>query len=147
GMEIRAHYQDTGTTIEKDSLRLFTYNGTWNPLSPGGIDNQNQTVWGLTNHTGVFAIAEYKPPKISDIGYTLPDEGDPLTIRLTATVLGADPHTYAWDVNSDGIDDYSAADPVHTFDQPGEYQVRLKVTDGHGFSMEQLATVVVSEYA
>jgi uncharacterized repeat protein (TIGR01451 family) len=43
------------------------------------------------------------------------------------------PLTYAWDLDGDGgFDDSNAAQPTHTYTQPGTYNVRLRVTDAQG---------------
>jgi uncharacterized repeat protein (TIGR01451 family) len=45
------------------------------------------------------------------------------------------PLTYAWDLDGDGaFDDSTAVQPPHTYTQPGNYSVRLRVTDVQNLS-------------
>ncbi len=146
-INLTARYQVTDSSINESTLRLFTYNGTWVPLTPGGTDPVNQTVWGHTNHFGVFTMSEYEPPAIGNLDYTIPDPAEPLIVKFTADVESKTPLVFSWDVNSDGIGDYPLAEPIHTYAQPGEYQVTLTVTDESGLSVQRLETIVVSEFA
>jgi PKD repeat protein len=55
---------------------------------------------------------------------------------------------YEWDLNGDGtFETNSAASPTttHTFDQPGTFTVRLKVTDGRGVSDVSTQAVTVQQ--
>lgn len=40
-----------------------------------------------------------------------------------------EPTEFEWDIDNDGIVDYSSEDAEHTFDKPGSYSVKLKVSN------------------
>ena len=54
---------------------------------------------------------------------------------------------YEWDINNDGVFDYSSSLPTlnYLFSLPGIYNVRLRVTDNLGLTDEALATVYVMD--
>lgn len=60
-----------------------------------------------------------------------PREGcAPLTVVFTDSSSGAS--TWAWDVNGDGVTDYTTRTCTHTYTQPGQYTVRLIVSNSYG---------------
>ncbi len=63
----------------------------------------------------------------------------PLTVDFSsagsAPAQAGDTITYAWDLDGDGeFDDSTLASPSFVYTDPGNYTVRLKVTDNHGAS-------------
>lgn len=54
-----------------------------------------------------------------------------------------DPLTYAWDFDSDGTTDATAANPTHVYQTNGVFTARLTVTDGAGKSGTASETIVV----
>ncbi len=60
-----------------------------------------------------------------------PREGcSPLTVTFSDSSVGAS--SWAWDVNGDGVTDYTTRNCVHTYTQPGPYTVRLIVSNTYG---------------
>jgi PKD repeat protein/dienelactone hydrolase len=53
---------------------------------------------------------------------------------------------YEWDFENDGIIDAEGVKPVHTYDQIGQYDVVLYVTDSLGQMDTDTATVTIREY-
>ena len=61
--------------------------------------------------------------------------GDPVTLVADVFRDDDDPLSYAWDLDGDGaFDDSAEPRPTYTYDNPGRYTARLKVTDGFGES-------------
>jgi parallel beta-helix repeat protein len=56
----------------------------------------------------------------------------PLTVQFTDQSISADTTSYQWDVDNDGIVDYTAKNPVHTYRTVGTYTVKLTVTNASG---------------
>ncbi len=56
----------------------------------------------------------------------------PLTVRFTDKSLSTGTTTYAWDINNDGIVDYTIKNPLHTYPAAGSYTVKLTVTNISG---------------
>ncbi|MBI4699289.1 MAG: PKD domain-containing protein [Nitrospirae bacterium] len=54
---------------------------------------------------------------------------------------------YEWDINNDGIYEYSSSSPTqsHTYGQQGTYTIRLRVTDNIGAPDEEVTTAVISD--
>jgi PKD repeat protein len=50
--------------------------------------------------------------------------------------------SYAWDINNDGVTDYTTASPKHTFATPGEYTVKLTVSNANGSSSYTLSNKI-----
>jgi hypothetical protein len=144
----RYHAADIPAGMDESNLRLFVYaeNGTWVLLTPGGVDTVNTTVWGETDHFSVFAVSEYNPPLIGNLSAEVVDPADPLTVRFMADVESGSPLIYSWDVETDGIEDYTGVQPSHSYDTPGAYRVTLTVTDESGLSAQAEETFVISDY-
>jgi PKD repeat protein len=87
------------------------------------------------------------PPTIGDLSAEVVDPADPLTIRFTADVESGTSLDYSWDVETDGIEDYTGTAPVHSYDTPGAYRVTLTVTDESGLSAQTEETFLISDYS
>ncbi len=46
----------------------------------------------------------------------------PLTVRFTDQSVTTGTSSYKWDINNDGVTDYTAQNPSHTYQTPGTYQ-------------------------
>ncbi len=55
----------------------------------------------------------------------------PLTVTFTDHTLGAIT-SWAWDVNNDGVVDYTTQSPTHTYTSLGTYTVKLVATNANG---------------
>ncbi|HVR79542.1 MAG TPA: ThuA domain-containing protein [Acidimicrobiia bacterium] len=82
----------------------------------------------------------------ADISADPTNGGAPLTVQLSATG-SSDPEDgnvagVAWDFEDDGVVDSTALEPSHTFTTPGDYTVRLTVSDSQG--AEGTSTVLIS---
>ena len=64
-------------------------------------------------------------------------------MQFTSTVTGTAPLTYLWDFG-DGTTS-TDADPLHTYDDAGTYDVGLTVTNGYGTdAVEQVGYIGVN---
>ena len=66
----------------------------------------------------------------------------PLIVQFTDKSVGL-PLTYAWDINNDNTPDYSTNSPSHTYSEPGNYTVKLTVTNAAG-SASKISNIIVS---
>ena len=64
----------------------------------------------------------------------------PLQVQF-ADLSANTPSGWAWDFDADGTVDSIAQNPVHTYVEPGTYDVRLAVTNDQGSSIETLPSV------
>jgi PKD repeat protein len=60
----------------------------------------------------------------------------PLTVQFTDQSVMTGTGSYTWDINSDGIVDYTTKNPSHTYTAPGTYTVKLTVTNASGSDSE-----------
>ena len=60
----------------------------------------------------------------------------PLTIQFTDLTGSTGTTVYKWDMNNDGITDYTTKDPAHTFTVPGSYTIKLTVINTKGTDTE-----------
>ncbi len=65
----------------------------------------------------------------------------PLDVSFTDTTTN-NPTSWSWDFENDGMTDSNAQNPMHTYDQPGVYDVRLSVVSPAG-NDETLQTAAV----
>ena len=70
----------------------------------------------------------------------------PLTVQFTAAATGKEPLTYSWDFNGDGTIDSTQQNPLKTFDNAGEYQVSLKVTDATENWQSKITPITVTNF-
>lgn len=93
----------------------------------------------------INAVAGSRAP-IAMVGAT-PDNGPaPLTVSFSSDDSvdpDGEPLTYAWDFNGDGTTDSTEANPSHTYQENGDQQARLTVTDLSGKSATATRTVTV----
>ena len=83
-------------------------------------------VWSLTN------IQEFCKAPVPDFATDFAELGNPTTFT-NLTELASPDTEYFWDVNGDGIDDYSGGeDFLHLYEAPGSYMARLIVTIPEG---------------
>jgi glucose/arabinose dehydrogenase len=87
-------------------------------------------------------------PPVADVSAS-PTSGDtPLNVSFDAgdsTDPDDDPLTFAWDFDEDGtglFDDAAGPTPINTYDTPGTYVARVRVTDPDGAS--DVATITIN---
>ena len=56
----------------------------------------------------------------------------PLTVQFTDLSGSGSASSYAWDIDNDGIKDYTTQNPRHTYLAPGKFTVKLTVTNTAG---------------
>ncbi len=60
----------------------------------------------------------------------------PLTVQFTDLSSSSGTTTYKWDINNDGIIDYTTKNAVHTYTKTGTYSVKHIVKDSSGRDVE-----------
>ncbi|MCB0192985.1 MAG: PKD domain-containing protein [Anaerolineae bacterium] len=105
-------------------------------ISEGGERGRALSIFQIT--------VENSPPEvvISSENYNV-IEGQPLTLEGSATDVGNDTITYAWDLDDDGTFETPGRSVVNTWPTGGVYQVTLRATDSDGDSSTATATVTV----
>ena len=60
----------------------------------------------------------------------------PLSVQFTDQSVSAGTTSYTWDMNNDGVTDYTTRNPIHTYQAAGNYTVKLSVTNASGSDSE-----------
>mgnify|MGYP001579820931 CR=1 FL=1 len=114
-----------------------------------GVKQENETTLIGTSYScdGSNSIdpclSDITPPEVSFVA--LPRKG---AVPLEATFIGFanDPEcgieSYSWDFNNDGIEDSTNGTDIFTFDQSGNFNSKLRVTNRAGLSTEFSGTNV-----
>ncbi len=66
----------------------------------------------------------------------------PLVVQFTDQSSATGTVRYAWDVNNDGVVDYSTKNPSHTYAVPGTYTVNLTVANASGSDTESRSGLI-----
>ncbi|MCB9054018.1 MAG: PKD domain-containing protein [Lewinellaceae bacterium] len=85
-----------------------------------------------THGRGLFTTDIFVTTSIADFVFAS-DESISCTGSLAVNFIDASlkpEGSWAWDVDNDGITDYTTQNPSHTFSSPGYYSVRLTVNNG-----------------
>ena len=134
-------FMDGNTSTEADPVHIFTTEGTFNvELTVTDGDNQSDTavvsiVVGDSSNLPPVANIQADPES-----GTVPLEVN-FTGRNSTDDFGID--TFSWDFG-DGFTS-ELTDPIHTFTDPGQYNVVLTVTDTGGLSNSASVTIVVND--
>jgi len=136
-----------GQLTANGSSNTFDYTGlpdghyVWNVRCNDGTN----AFWALTDWTfDVDTGSSGSVPVVS--ASANPSSGAvPLLVRFNATVTGGDaPLSFEWDIDNDGIVDYTTQDPVHIYNAPGVYTAVVNVTDADGDWDSDTVTVTAS---
>ena len=104
---------------------------------------------GLTDTTSqtVSVTAGNSVPNAAfDISQSAPPAGEPVTFDASSSSDSDGSLTrFEWDIDGDGSYDLTGTTIEHTFGSPGEYEVRLRVTDSGGKQSVVTRTVTVAE--
>jgi len=60
----------------------------------------------------------------------------PLAVQFTDRSVSTGTTSYQWDINNDGVTDYTIKNPVHTYQAAGTYTVKLTVNNASGSDIE-----------
>ena len=115
------------------------------------LNNATSTKQNVNDTTGIVVLAfndatdtywhhqadPASPPVPANAGFTgTPlSGGSPLVVTFSNTSTGTAPLTYAWDFGDPGSgasNTSTVKNPTHTYSSPGEYDVRLTVTNDTG---------------
>ncbi|KQC07145.1 MAG: hypothetical protein APR55_01040 [Methanolinea sp. SDB] len=161
GWTVKAYECQTGNcnNLEEKGLvttnpdGYYTFTGlTYQPSTKFKIEEVQQTGWKPTSPSQGYLIVQLEPPgspgqpekcfetNVNFGNIELPQadfEADPtsgvapLTVQFTDLSTG-NPTQWAWDVNNDGVTDYTSQNPEHTYASSGTYTVKLTVTNAGG---------------
>jgi PKD repeat protein len=116
----------------------------------GGSDNEIKTNYITISAVGIIPTPTQMPlptptPAPAVVPAKLPvakfaantTQGKaPLVVQFTDTSVSTGTTSYAWDMNNDGVSDYTTKNPLHTFTSAGSYSVKLTITNSSGSDSE-----------
>ncbi len=131
-----------GAKFNGSEMRTFTVD---DGLIENYVDNisvdKEGNIWFASGYFGVTKLTIASPePNFETPVTCLPE---PTIISNTSTNID-ELSRYEWDINNDGIIDYTTKDIEHQFSEQGKYAVRLKVYNDN-VSSEIIKTVSVLE--
>lgn len=97
----------------------------------------NYSSGSTANATTTYSVADFN----ADNSLSCSEN---LTVNFTDASIGAW-NSWAWDVDNDGITDYTTQNPTHTFNQAGLYSVKLTINNGAASTTKQNLILVMSD--
>ncbi|MGB4847757.1 MAG: GEVED domain-containing protein, partial [Saprospiraceae bacterium] len=83
-----------------------------------------------THGRGLYTTDIFAPVSVADFTSDVTSVcGSSLTVHFFDASLKPN-GSWAWDVNNDGVTDYTTQNPTHTYSSPGTYSVKLTVNAG-----------------
>ncbi|RLD21948.1 MAG: hypothetical protein DRI69_02660 [Bacteroidetes bacterium] len=123
-------FEGTGTG---DSIELLSF------IPVAGLDTgfhflyiravDSSGAWSITQRDTVTIFDPLCVVPQPEFMYTVVDFGNPtIFTNFSDSVDGGT--LYAWDIENDGVDDYTSEDIMHTYTSPGIYSVRMTADNG-----------------
>jgi PKD repeat protein len=140
----------TSTSVGSDGKGSFT----WSILPTGStgseckvriqsIDQPDLTstssgYFTLVANTTPTPSATITPAKLpaAQFSATATQGKNPLVVQFTDTSVSTGTTSYKWDINNDGVVDYTVKNPIHTYQTAGTFTVKLTVTNASGSDSE-----------
>ncbi|MCG2825676.1 MAG: PKD domain-containing protein [Thermoplasmatales archaeon] len=122
--------------VSNDQATWLEYNASWT-LSTG--DGTKTVYLKAVDNAGNYAIKSATilldttdPTALASANKYTIYKGETVLFNGAASSDTNGIATYEWDVDNDGVTDYTTANPSHTYAETGTYTVTLKVTDNAG---------------
>jgi len=140
--------------VNESSLLLFIWNETnrgWEPIAVCGINIEENYVWARVSHFSIYGIGEFNFPPVADAGKRQRARAGR---EMEFTGTGTDHFNrniivrYEWDFDGDGVYEWSSTTmnvTTHSYDSPGTYYAKLRVTDDGGGKGFDTVEIVVEE--
>ena len=136
-------FLDGQTSQETDPIHTFTDPGTYEVVLTVSDEE------GLQDSTTVTIVVDAPDPvnlPPTAVASATPRTGEaPLEVSFTGSASTDDNAVSAYDWDFLDGQTSQETDPVHTFTDPGTYEVVLTVSDGEGLQDSATVTIVVSE--
>ena len=97
----------------------------------------NYSSGSTANATTTYSVADFNADN------SLSCSGN-LTVNFTDASIGAW-NSWAWDVDNDGVTDYTTQNPTHTYNQAGLYSVKLTINNGAASTTKHNLILVMAD--
>ncbi|MBK6347958.1 MAG: PKD domain-containing protein, partial [Bacteroidales bacterium] len=99
-------------------------------------ESGNYSSGSTANATTTYSLADFSADNSNSCTGSL-------TVTFTDASLGAW-NSWAWDVDNDGTTDYTTQNPIHTYNSPGLYSVKLSINNGEDEIIKENLILVTS---
>lgn len=148
GTPVNGNSYSTGNTIPGGGTVL--YNGSATSFDHVSLSVNTQyfyKIWsydGSTEYSGGTTANATTTESIADfsVDNTTSCSGS-LTVTFTDNST-APYNSWAWDVDYDGVVDYTTQNPSHTYDAPGIYSVKLTISNGDASTTKENLILVMN---
>jgi PKD repeat protein len=142
-----------GTLVDTESVSGLVVGGvaeinfSWTPEMAGNyslkvkadseadVSESDETNNELTILVTVSAAPEIPTEPVANFTANVTSGKVPLAVRFTDTSTGT-PTSWSWDFDSDGVTDSDKQNPAFTYENPGNYTVKLTVANSNGTDTE-----------
>jgi PKD repeat protein len=120
-------------TAVKNTLLRMRVIGEAGTITAGKISCSSTYFMGDVEDYGIYIQDATPTPPTANFSATPTSSGCTSSLLVNFTDLSTgNPTSWEWDINNDGIIDYTTQNPSHTYSSPGVYSVRLKVSNANG---------------
>lgn len=99
------------------------------------VTDQNYLT-GKSTQTVSVGSTDSQPTATFSFAPASPEASEPVSFDASASADDGTVDSYEWDFDGDGTIEQNGAQPEYTFETSGEYQVKLRVSNGAGESTE-----------
>jgi PKD repeat protein len=145
-------YNKSGKNADGNSLSTVNRDGIESPFVPSAAGNWRKETINLNAFNGQTVVIRFvstngygnnlyiddvnlsgfvQPPPVANFTSNVSTGCAPLTVKFTDTSTES-PTSWEWDIDNDGIIDYTTQNPEHTYSNPGTYTVKLTSKNGGG---------------
>ena len=121
------------STVKSPSFTYTTAGNYTVNLTVKNANGQDSEI--KTSYIRVSSPATSTPPTAQFTANTTKGVA-PLTVQFTDKSVSAGTTSYSWDINNDGVAEYTTKSPGHTYKAAGNYTVKLTVTNASGSDSE-----------
>jgi PKD repeat protein len=128
-------FGDGGTSNIQNASHQYDNSGTYSVNLT--VTNANGTASEVKkDYITVTSPVVTKIPPTAQFTASVMAGQTPLTVQFTDKSVSTGTTTYAWDINNDGIVDYTSKNPSHIYQTTGTYTVKLTVKNESGSASE-----------
>lgn len=122
--------------------QVLTVSLKWT-TEPGDVGNYRSTVVVWSSHVSTNIVVEgNEPPVVSLVAPSEVTVGDSISISADAVDPDGEIASYEWQIDGELVDTRAELD--HSFEEPGEYEIEVSVTDERGTTTSLTMTVQVA---
>jgi PKD repeat protein len=141
------------TNGELGSTEVFQTKSSWGTKTVTGLLSSKEYCFyakarngnGNIQYNSLNSVCKttFNGPPVANFSATPVNDCAPLTVNFTDESL-ENPTSWAWDIDNNGVVDYTVKNPAHTYNASGTYSVKLTVTNTLGSNSKTLTNYIIS---